>query len=157
MNSITPCLWFSDQAEAAVNYYVSIFKNSSIQEVSRYGDGARLPAGTILTMYFLLDGTRFQALNGGQEFAFTEAISLSVTAQDQAEIDHLWSSLTADGGEPGQCGWLKDKYGVSWQIVPSMLGAVVSDPDQAKVERVMRALLPMTKLDIAELEAAARG
>ena len=156
MNAIVPCLWFADQAETAVNFYVSIFKNSSITDVSRYGDGAPLPAGTVLSIDFILDGTRLQALNGGQDFPFTEAISLSVRAKDQAEVDHVWDALTVDG-TPSQCGWLKDKYGVSWQIVPDALGRLITDPDAAKVERVMRALMPMVKIDVAVLEAAARG
>ena len=157
MNSISPCLWFADQAETAVNLYVSIFKNSSITQVSRYGPGAPLPEGTVLSIDFVLDGTRIQAINGGQDFPFSEAISLAVTAADQAEVDHLWDSLTADGGEAGQCGWLKDKYGLSWQIVPSALGRLLNDPDPAAANRVMQALLTMTKLDVAGLEAAARG
>lgn len=156
MNAIVPCLWFADQAETAVNFYVSIFKNSSITDVSRYGEGAPLPAGTVLSIDFVLDGTRVQALNGGQDFPFTEAISLSVRAKDQAEVDHVWDALTADG-TPSQCGWLKDKYGVSWQIVPDALGRLITDPDPATVERVMQALMPMVKIDVAVLEAAARG
>ena len=156
MNAIVPCLWFADQAETAVNFYVSIFKNSSITDVSRYGEGAPLPAGTVLSIDFVLDGTRVQALNGGQDFPFTEALSLSVRAKDQAEVDHIWDALTADG-TPSQCGWLKDKYGVSWQIVPDALGRLITDPDPAKVARVMQALMPMVKIDVAALEAAARG
>ena len=157
MNAIMPCLWFADQAEQAAKYYVSIFKNSSITDVARYGEGAPLPAGTVLTVDFVLDGTKVQALNGGEDFPFTEAISLSVRAEGQAEVDHLWDSLTADGGQPSQCGWLKDKYGVSWQIVPDALGRLMSDPDPAKVARVMQALMPMTKIDVAQLQAAYDG
>lgn len=156
MNAIMPCLWFADQAETAVEYYVSIFKNSSITAVSRYGEGAPLPAGTVLSIDFLLDGTPMQAINGGQDFPFTEAISLSVRATDQDEIDHLWDALTS-GGAPSQCGWLTDRFGVSWQIVPESLGRLMTDPDPATAQRVMQALMPMVKIDVATLEAAARG
>lgn len=156
MNAIVPCLWFADQAEEAVNFYVSVFKDSSITSVSRYGDGAPVPAGTVLSIDFVIDGTRVQALNGGQDFPFTEAISLSVRAADQAEIDHVWDALVADG-TPSQCGWLKDRYGVSWQIVPAALGDLITDPDPETAARVMQALMPMVKIDLAALEAAARG
>lgn len=157
MNSITPCLWFTDQAEAAANFYVSVVKNSSISQVSRYGEGAPVPAGTALMVDFHLDGSPFQALNGGQDVPFTQAISLSVRVEDQGEVDHLWEAFTADGGAPGQCGWLTDKYGLSWQIVPSALGRLMGDPDPAKAGRVMQALMGMTKIDIAELQAAHDG
>ncbi|HEU4850279.1 MAG TPA: VOC family protein [Terrimesophilobacter sp.] len=157
MYDITPCLWFDTQAEEAADYYISIFENSEILEVSRYGEGAPMPAGTALVVTFTIDGTRFQALNGGPAFHFTEAISFYVNASTQEEIDRLWDALTRDGGEPSQCGWLKDKYGVSWQIVPPILGELLGDPDQAKAGRVMQAMLGMSKLDIAGLEAAARG
>lgn len=157
MNTIFPCLWFADQAEAAVNFYVSVFDNSTIVETARYGPGAPLPEGTVLSIDFELDGNRMQALNGGQDFPFTEAISLSVAAKDQAEVDHLWDALTADGGEPGRCGWLKDKYGLSWQVVPDALGPLMSDADPARVNRVMQALLGMDKLVVAELQAAYDG
>lgn len=156
MNSIMPCLWFANQAEDAAKYYVSIFKNSSITEISTYGEGAPLPAGTVLSVDFVLDGNGFQAINGGEDFPFTEAISLSVRALDQAEIDHLWDALTADG-EPSQCGWLKDKYGVSWQIVPEALGRFLTGADPARTARVMQALMPMVKIDLAELQAAYDG
>ncbi|SDB98756.1 Glyoxalase superfamily enzyme, possibly 3-demethylubiquinone-9 3-methyltransferase [Sanguibacter gelidistatuariae] len=157
MNSIVPCLWFADQAEDAANLYVSIFKNSSIVNTSRYGEGAPVPAGTALMVDFILDGTRMQALNGGEDFPFTAAISLSVAAQDQEEVDHLWDSLIADGGEPGQCGWLKDKFGLSWQVVPSVLGTLMGGSDPVKGNRVMQALMGMTKLSVAELQAAYDG
>lgn len=157
MTSITPCLWFTDQAEAAATFYVSVVKDSSIAQVSRYGEGAPVPAGTALMVDFHLDGSPFQALNGGQDVPFTQAISLSVRAEDQAEVDHLWESFTADGGEPGQCGWLTDKYGLSWQIVPAALGRLMGDPDPAKAGRVMQALMGMTKIEVAELEAAYDG
>lgn len=156
MYDITPCLWFDRQGEEAAGYYVSIFENSEILEISRYGEGAPLPAGTALVVTFSIDGRKFMALNGGPAFTFNEAVSFYVNAETQAEIDRLWSALTRDGGEPGQCGWLKDKYGVSWQIVPPILTELLSDPDREKAGRVMQAMLGMGKLDIAELEAAAR-
>ena len=154
MQKISPCLWFDDQAEDAANFYVSIFKNSAILEVSRYGEGAPRPAGSVLVVTFVLDGMAFQALNGGPEFKFTEAISLSVSAETQDEIDDLWEKLTSGGGEPSQCGWLKDRYGLSWQIVPPILGELLSDPDPDRSSRVMQAMLGMSKIDIATLQAA---
>lgn len=154
MQKVTPCLWFDNQAEEAANYYVSIFKNSKIRDVSRYGEGAPVPAGTALVVNFTLEGVEFQALNGGPAFAFTEAISFSVDTATQEETDELWEKLIADGGQPSQCGWLKDKYGMSWQIVPSILVELLSDPDQAKAGRVMQAMLAMGKIEIAELRAA---
>jgi len=153
MQKITPCLWFDDQAEDAARFYVSLFRNSTIQDVSRYGEGAPRPAGTAMMVSFVLDGLEVQALNGGPEFSFTEAISLSVTAQTQDEIDHLWEQLT-DGGEPGQCGWLKDRYGLSWQIVPPVLGELLGGPDPERSSRVMQAMLAMSKIEIAGLRAA---
>lgn len=154
MQKITPCLWFDTQAEEAANYYVSIFKNSEIREVSRYGEGAPMPAGTALVVSFVLEGVEFQALNGGPIFSFTEATSFYVYAETQEEIDELWGKLTSDGGQPSQCGWLKDKYGLSWQIVPPVLGELLADPDQEKAGRVMQAMLKMQKIEIAELRAA---
>ena len=156
MYDITPCLWFDREAEEAAGYYVSIFDSSEILEISRYGEGAPLPAGTALVVTFSIDGRKFMALNGGPAFAFNEAVSFYVNARTQADIDRLWAALTRDGGEPGRCGWLKDKYGVSWQVVPPILTELLSDPDQEKAGRVMQAMLGMGKLDIAELEAAAR-
>jgi predicted 3-demethylubiquinone-9 3-methyltransferase (glyoxalase superfamily) len=156
MQKISPFLWFDDQAEEAANYYVSIFKNSAILGVSRYGEGAPRPAGTAMSVSFVLDGVEFQALNGGPEFAFTEAISFFVAAETQDEIDELWEKLTS-GGEPGQCGWLKDRYGLSWQIVPPVLGELLGDPDPQKASRVMQAMFEMTKIDIAALQAAHHG
>ena len=153
MQKITPFLWFDDQAEDAARFYVSLFRNSTILDVSRYGEGAPRPAGTAMMVSFVLDGLEVQALNGGPEFSFTEAISLSVTAQTQDEIDHLWEQLT-DGGEPGQCGWLKDRYGLSWQIVPPVLGELLGGPDPERSRRVMQAMLAMSKIDIAGLRAA---
>ena len=154
MQKITPCLWFDNQAEEAANYYLSIFKNSRITEVSRYGEGAPVPAGTALVVGFELEGVPFQALNGGPAFNFTEAVSFYVDAPTQPEIDDLWEKLTADGGEPGRCGWLKDKYGLSWQIVPAILGEYLADPDSAKSARVMQAMLAMDKIIISELQDA---
>ena len=153
MQKITPFLWFDDQAEDAARFYVSLFRNSTILDVSRYGEGAPRPAGTAMMVSFVLDGLEVQALNGGPEFSFTEAISLSVTAQTQDEIDHLWEQLT-DGGEPGQCGWLKDRYGLSWQIVPPVLGELLGGPDPERSSRVMQAMLAMSKIEIAGLRAA---
>jgi predicted 3-demethylubiquinone-9 3-methyltransferase (glyoxalase superfamily) len=153
MQKISPFLWFDDQAEEAANFYVSVFKNSEILNVSRYGEGAPRPAGSAMSVSFVLDGLEFQALNGGPEFSFTEAISLFVHAETQEEIDDLWEKLTA-GGSPSQCGWLKDKYGLSWQIVPPVLGELLSDPDPNKSSRVLQAMLGMTKIDIAGLRAA---
>jgi predicted 3-demethylubiquinone-9 3-methyltransferase (glyoxalase superfamily) len=154
MQSISPFLWFDGQAEEAANLYVSIFDNSSITSVSRYGEGAPLPAGTVLTVDFLLDGMEFHALNGGPQYSFTEAVSFSVVAETQERIDYFWSALTADGGEPGQCGWLKDRFGLSWQIVPPVLVELLGDPDPEKASRVMQAMLRMTKIEIAPLKAA---
>jgi predicted 3-demethylubiquinone-9 3-methyltransferase (glyoxalase superfamily) len=154
MQKISPFLWFDDQAEEAANYYVSIFKNSAIVAVSRYGEGAPHPAGTAMSVSFVLDGLEMQALNGGPLFAFTEAISLFVTAETQDEIDDLWGKLTSGGGEASQCGWLKDKYGLSWQIVPPILGELLGDPDPDKSSRTLQAMLKMGKLDIAALQAA---
>jgi len=154
MQKITPFLWFDDQAEEAANYYVSIFKNSSILSVSRYGEGGPGPAGSAMSVSFELDGLEFQALNGGPMFTFTEAISMFVSVEDQDEIDDLWDKLTSGGGEPSQCGWLKDKFGLSWQIVPPILMELMGDADPDKARRVMEAMLAMTKIDIAELRAA---
>jgi predicted 3-demethylubiquinone-9 3-methyltransferase (glyoxalase superfamily) len=153
MPKITPFLWFDDQAEEAANYYVSIFKNSSILAVSRYGEGAPRPAGSAMSVSFELDGLEFQALNGGPAFRFTEAISLFVTVETQDEIDELWEKLTS-GGEPGQCGWLKDRYGLSWQIVPPVLTELLGDADADRARRVMQAMFGMSKIDIAGLRAA---
>ena len=153
MQKITPCLWFDFNAEEAVNHYVSIFKRSSILEVLRYGDAMPDLKGKVLTMRFELDGQQFQALNGGPQFPFTEAISLSVDCANQAEVDELWSRLS-EGGSTGDCSWLKDKFGVSWQIVPRALVTMLSDPDPATATRVMQAMMTMGKIDIAALEKA---
>jgi predicted 3-demethylubiquinone-9 3-methyltransferase (glyoxalase superfamily) len=158
MQKITPFLWFDNQAEEAVNYYLSIFGNSKIVNIARYGDdGARFsgrPMGSVMTIAFQLAGQDFVALNGGPHFTFSPAISFVVSCQTQEDVDRFWARLS-DGGEPGQCGWLKDKFGVSWQIVPSTLGELMSGPDAAKSQRVMQAMLQMTKIDIARLQQAA--
>jgi predicted 3-demethylubiquinone-9 3-methyltransferase (glyoxalase superfamily) len=154
MRKIVPCLWFDNEAEEAVNFYTSLFKDSKIISISRYGEGAPKPAGTALTVIFQMNGQEFMALNGGPEFKFTEAVSLFVDCESQQEVDNYWAKLTADGGEESQCGWLKDKYGLSWQIVPNALGGLLSDPDPAKSKKVFDALMQMRKIDIATLERA---
>jgi predicted 3-demethylubiquinone-9 3-methyltransferase (glyoxalase superfamily) len=157
MQKITPCLWFDNQAEEAVKFYTSILKNSKIGKVARYGEsGAKVsgrPKGTVMTVTFEIDGQEFMALNGGPLFNFTEAISLVVNCKTQEEIDDVWEKLSA-GGEKGVCGWLKDKYGLSWQIVPTVLGEMMQGKDAEKTERVMKALLEMTKLEIKKLQHA---
>ncbi len=156
MQKISPFLWFDDQAEEAASYYVSIFKNSAIRSVSRYGEGAPRPAGSAMSVSFVLDGLELTALNGGPAFSFTEAISLYVTAETQDEVDELWEKLTS-GGQEGQCGWLKDRYGLSWQVVPPVLLELLGDPDPDRSSRVMQAMLGMGKIDIAGLRAAYDG
>ncbi len=153
MQKITPCLWFDDQAEEAANYYVGIFKNSKILNISYYGDTGPKTKGTVLTITFQLEGQEFMAVNGGPEFKFTEAISLFVDCENQAEVDTLWENLSADG-EEGPCGWLKDKYGLSWQIIPAILGKLISDPDPEISQRVVQAMLQMGKIDIEVLQGA---
>jgi predicted 3-demethylubiquinone-9 3-methyltransferase (glyoxalase superfamily) len=157
MNTITPCLWFDDQAEAAANFYVSVFKNSKIGHIARYGEeGAKVsrrPKGAVMTVTYELNGQEFMALNGGPVFQFSQAISFIVPCKTQKEVDELWDKLSR-GGETQPCGWLKDKYGVSWQIVPSVLGEMMQDKDAEKSERVMKALLTMGKLDIHTLQQA---
>jgi predicted 3-demethylubiquinone-9 3-methyltransferase (glyoxalase superfamily) len=154
MQRITPFLWFDHQAEEAVNFYTAIFENSKILGISRYGENSPGPAGSVMTVDFEIEGQRFVALNGGPIYHFTPAISLMVDCRTQEEVDRLWERLTADGGKPVQCGWLEDKYGLSWQIVPNRLVELISDPDPARANRVMQAMLTMTKIDIAALEAA---
>ncbi|MFG2788034.1 VOC family protein [Streptomyces sp. NPDC048419] len=156
-DGFTTCLWFDGQAEEAAHYYVSVFKNSSIGRVSHYTEGAMQPAGTVLTVEFTVNGHKFVALNGGPQFKFTEAISFQMFCQNQEEIDYYWTKLTEGGGEPGPCGWLKDRYGVSWQVIPELLDEMISDPDTAKSSRAMQAMLSMGKLDIATLEKAYAG
>jgi predicted 3-demethylubiquinone-9 3-methyltransferase (glyoxalase superfamily) len=155
MKDITPCLWFDGKAEEAATFYTSIFPNSRIGSVNRSAaDNPSTPKGAVLTVDFTLAGRPFQGLNGGPDFKFNEAISLTVDCENQEEVDRYWDALT-DGGEPGPCGWLKDRYGVSWQIVPRILNELIADPDREKSQRVMAAMLKMGKIEIAELEQAA--
>ena len=153
MQKITTFLWFDNQAEEAMNFYCSLFKNSKILSVSRYGEAGPGPKGQVMTGTFQLNGQEFMALNGGPEFKFTEAISLFVNCETQQEVDELWGKLTK-GGEEGPCGWLKDKYGLSWQIVPTLLGKLLGDKDAAKAQRVMQAMLKMKKIDTRILQEA---
>lgn len=153
MQKITPFLWFDNQAEEAVNFYTSIFKNSKIGKVTRYGEAGPAPKGTVMTVTFQLNGQEFVALNGGPHFTFSPAISFVVNCETQQEIDDLWEKLS-EGGKKEECGWLKDKYGLSWQIVPSILGELFDDKDPKKSNRVMEALLKIQKLDIKTLQQA---
>ena len=159
---ITPCLWFDDQAEEAANFYVSIFKNAKITDVARYGEAGkeihRRPPGSVMTVEFELNGQSFTALNGGPIFKFNEAVSFQIFCEDQSEIDYYWEKLGA-GGDPEaqQCGWLKDKFGLSWQVVPQMLAGILSDPSDPRSQRAMSALMEMKKLDIAALQKAYAG
>ena len=162
VQKITPCLWFDDQAEEAVKFYTGIFKNSRIVKTARYGEAGyevhKKPAGSVMVIAFELDGQAFTALNGGPIFKFNEAISLQVSCETQEEVDYYWQKLSQGGDEKAQqCGWLKDKYGLSWQIVPSVLPELVGDPNSAKSERAMRAMLQMKKLDIEALKRAYAG
>jgi len=157
MQKITPFLWFDNNAEQAAEFYVSVFKNSKILNVSRYGDAGPGPKGSVMVVNFQLAGQEFTALNGGPLFKFSEAFSLVVNCENQKELDEYWSKLTSGGGQESQCGWLKDKFGFSWQIVPTELGTLISGKDPAKANRVMQALLQMKKLDIAKLRLAAEG
>ncbi|MEU5609668.1 VOC family protein [Streptomyces sparsogenes] len=156
MQKITTFLWFDDQAEQAAHHYTSVFEDSRVVEIQRYGEAGPGEPGTVMTVTFELAGQRFIALNGGPQFTFTEAISLSVDCATQEEVDQLWERL-GDGGEAGPCGWLKDRYGLSWQIVPRKLTELLRDPDPAKSARVMRAMLGMKKIDIQGLEDAYQG
>jgi predicted 3-demethylubiquinone-9 3-methyltransferase (glyoxalase superfamily) len=153
MQKITPFLWYDNNAEEAVNHYISIFKNSKITKIARYGDAGPGPKGSVMTIAFQLEGQDFIALNGGPIFKFNEAISFSVDCKTQQEVDELWEKLSA-GGQPSQCGWLKDKYGVSWQIVPSILVEMLQDKDTEKSKRVMQAMMQMRKIDIAAVQRA---
>jgi predicted 3-demethylubiquinone-9 3-methyltransferase (glyoxalase superfamily) len=158
MPQITSCLWFDTEAEDAARFYVSIFPNSKIGKIARYPEG--LPgdrAGQVLTVEFELDGTPFTGLNGGPHFKFNEAISFQIFVQDQAELDRYWDALRAGGGQESQCGWLKDRFGLSWQVVPTRMGELMSSPDREAAGRVAAAMMQMVKLDIAKLEAAAAG
>ena len=156
MPRITPNLWFDTDSEEAAAFYVSVFPNSSIKSVTYYGDAGPRPAGMVLTVEFVLDGQEFIAINGGPEFTFSEAISLMITCADQAEIDYYWDKLT-EGGEEGPCGWLKDKFGLSWQVAPAGMDSMLSDPNDQRGQRAMRAMFGMKKIDIAALHAAADG
>jgi predicted 3-demethylubiquinone-9 3-methyltransferase (glyoxalase superfamily) len=154
MQKIAPCLWFDSEGEEAARFYTSLFPNSRIVEIARYGEAGPRPEGMVMLVSFELDGQRFLALNGGPEFSFSEAISFQVDCESQEEVDTFWNTLS-EGGEEGPCGWLKDKFGVSWQIVPTVLPELLRDPDREKAQRVMGAMLKMKKIEIAELERAA--
>jgi predicted 3-demethylubiquinone-9 3-methyltransferase (glyoxalase superfamily) len=156
VQKIVPFLWFNDQAEEAMNHYISIFPDSKVVSVMRYGDAGPGPKGTVMSVTFQLAGQEFMALNGGPQFKFTEAISLFVNCETQEEVDELWQKLS-EGGERGPCGWLKDKYGLSWQIIPTALGEMLRDPNAEKSNRVMQAMLQMSKIDIAGLRRAYEG
>lgn len=156
MQKITPCLWFDTQGEEAAQFYISVFKNSKILNISRYGEAGPGPEGQVLTVSFELDGQEFTALNGGPKFKFTEAVSFQVSCDSQDEVDRFWNTLS-DGGEEGPCGWLKDKYGLSWQIVPSILGELLAGPDARRSQQAMKAMLRMKKLDIRALQEAYDG
>lgn len=156
-NGFTTCLWFDGRAEEAAHFYVSAFDDSSIGRISRYTEGGMGPAGSVMTVEFVANGQKFVALNGGPQFTFNEAISFQILCKDQDEVDHYWDKLTEGGGEAGPCGWLKDKYGVSWQVIPSKLIDMVSDPDPEKAARTTKAMLSMGKIDLPELEKAYAG
>ncbi|MEW2133126.1 VOC family protein [Streptomyces sp. NPDC005435] len=151
------CLWFDGQAEEAAHFYVSVFKDSGIDGVVRHGEASPGEPGTVLAVDFTANGQRFVALNAGPRFRFNESISFQILCADQKEVDHYWSRLTEDGGEPGPCGWLKDRFGVSWQVVPERLPEMIKDPDPAKSDRAMRAMMTMGKMDIDALERAYAG
>jgi predicted 3-demethylubiquinone-9 3-methyltransferase (glyoxalase superfamily) len=154
MSKITSCLWFDTEGEEAAKFYTSVFPNSKVVDVARYGSAGPRPEGMVMTVSFELDGQSFVALNGGPDFTFNEAISFQVDCKNQEEVDAYWNKLS-EGGEQGPCGWLKDKFGVSWQIVPTVLTQLIGDPDREKSQRVMAAMLNMKKIEIAELEQAA--
>ena len=156
MQRISPCLWFDDQAEEAVDFYLSIFKNSKIKSTTRYSEAGPGPKGSVMVIAFELDGVEFVALNGGPIFKFNEAVSLSISCRTQSEVDHYWNKLVA-GGQESQCGWLKDKYGVSWQVVPLQLTDLMASSDSTRVKRMTEAMFKMKKLDIATLEKAYHG
>ncbi len=157
MQKITPCLWFDTEAEEAADFYTSIFENSRITAVSHFGEAGPRPAGTVMTVEFELEGQKFTALNGGPEFKFNEAVSFVIDCEDQAEVDRLWDALVEGGGSHGPCGWLKDRYGVSWQVTPRELNEMLEDPDQQRAARAMEAMLQMGKLDVAALRRAFNG
>ena len=157
MQKITPFLWYDDKAEEAANFYVSIFKNSKVLSLTRYGEAGPGPKGSVLTAAFELEGQKFVALNGGPHFKFTEAVSFVVNCATQEEVDYFWEKLLDGGGKESQCGWLKDKYGLSWQIVPTVLPELLQDKDPEKANRVMQAMMKMIKIDIETLKRAAGG
>jgi predicted 3-demethylubiquinone-9 3-methyltransferase (glyoxalase superfamily) len=154
MHELTPCLWFDTEGEEAAAFYTSVFPNSKIGDIARYGSAGPRPEGSVMTVAFELDGQKFVALNGGPDFTFSEAISFQVSCKDQQEVDRFWSQLS-EGGEEGPCGWLKDKYGLSWQIIPTVLPELLGNPDREKSQRVMQAMLNMKKIEIDALERAA--
>jgi len=154
MPKTTPCLWFDTQAEEAAEFYTSVFPNSKITDITRYGPAGPGPEGSVMTVSFVLDGQDYVGLNGGPEFTFSEAISFQVSCGSQEEVDEYWSRLT-DGGQEGPCGWLKDRYGLSWQIIPTALPQLLADPDPKRSQRAMQAMLQMKKIDIGELQRAA--
>jgi len=156
MQRISPCLWFDNQAEEAANFYLSVFKNSKIKTITRYTEAGPGPKGSVMVVSFELDGVEFVALNGGPVFKFNEAVSLAISCSTQADVDYFWNKLTA-GGEESQCGWLKDKYGVSWQVVPTVLTELMANSDAERVKRMTQAMFKMKKLDIATLEKAFNG
>ena len=156
MPKLTPCLWFDTEGEEAADFYTSIFPNSRITAIARYGEAGMRPAGTVMTVAFELDGQPFTALNGGPQFTFNEAISLQIDCADQEEVDRYWNAL-GDGGEHGPCGWVKDRFGLWWQVVPRRLLELIGDPDEEKAQRVTAAMLEMGKIEVAELERAAAG
>jgi predicted 3-demethylubiquinone-9 3-methyltransferase (glyoxalase superfamily) len=156
MQKITPFLWFDDNAEEAMNFYVSIFRNSKVGRVSRYGEAGPGKSGQVMSATFQLEGQEFHALNGGPKYRFTPAISLFVSCETQEEVDELWTRLS-DGGTPQQCGWVTDRFGLSWQIIPKALGQLLGDPDPRRAQRAMQAMLKMTRIDVAGLQRAADG
>lgn len=157
MPRITPNLWFDTQAQEAAEFYVSVFPNSKVTDITYYGEAGPGPAGTVLTVAFELDGQPFVGINGGPHFTFDEAVSFEIACQDQDEVDSYWEKLLAGGGEESQCGWLKDRYGLSWQVVPVGMVEILNGPDQERADRAMTAMLGMVKLDLAALQAAADG
>ncbi|WP_329456458.1 VOC family protein [Streptomyces sp. NBC_01497] len=157
MPKLTPNLWFDSNGMEAAEYYVSVFPNSRINHVSHYGEAGPGPAGAVLTVDFELDGQPYTIINGGPQFTFDEAVSFLINCADQAEIDAYWDRLVGDGGQEGPCGWLKDKYGLSWQVVPEAMAELIADPDPARADRAMKAMLGMKKLDLVALRAAADG
>jgi len=154
MSNLTPCLWFDTHGEEAAEFYTSVFPNSKINHVARYGPGGPRPEGSVMTVDFELDGQRFVALNGGPQYTFSEAISYQVGCKDQEEVDYYWNTLS-EGGEEGPCGWLKDRFGLSWQVIPEALPRLLEDPDREKAQRVMAAMLEMGKIEVEGLERAA--